>query len=281
LLLGGGLVAGALYHVLRVPTLPLPAGVEQRTERLALAGRVVAVDCYWPRGANAAPVVLLAHGLGRSRKTMAGWGTLLAVEGFWAVAPDLPTWADHARNGTAVAALLATVQSGRLFARPKPAGRAALVGFSAGGQATLLAAAGNTNVACWVGLDPVALGARAGRAAAALHIPAAVLRAEPAAWNAGGNARAIFAALPGPAFTLIVNGATHADAEHPTSRAARWACGGSEPARREVFGHFLLASLKAALVDDEIALRQLWAATNDARVREVRFRQPEAWARPW
>ena len=42
--------------------------------------------------------------------------------------------------------------------------------------------------------------------------------------------------LPGPAFTLAVKNATHVDAENPTSLAAEWACGKSDPARREVLG---------------------------------------------
>jgi hypothetical protein len=168
------------------------------------------------------------------------------------------------------------VRAGKLFPQPKPSGRAALVGFSAGGLSTLLAAAGNTNVSCWVGLDPVGMGRMATRAAQSLDIPCFVLRAEPGPWNANGNARQIFAALPGPAFALVVNHATHVDAENPTSRAADWACGKSDPARREVFGRYLLASLRAGLLHEERAFRQLGAATNDVGVHEVVFRRPEA-----
>jgi hypothetical protein len=130
-------------------------------------------------------------------------------------------------------------------------------------------------VACWVGLDPAPFRRGAIRVAEALAIPCFVLRAEPAPWNANGSARQFFAALPGPAFSLAVKHATHVDAENPTSRAADWACGQSAPARREVFGRYLLASLRAGLLRDEAALRQLAAATNDPAVREVTFRKPE------
>ena len=265
-------LAGGLYHLLRVPTLPLPAGVSKHTEKLTLAGRKVAVDIYLPAGPGPSPVVVVAHGFTRNRHTMAGWGGLLASEGFVVLVPDLPTWADHARNGRAVAELLAAAQAGSLIPKPKLSGRTALVGFSAGGMSTLLAAADTTNLTCWVGLDPVAGGQQANRAAAGLRIPAFVLRAEPAPWNAHGNSREIFAALPGPAFSLAVIGASHVDAENPTSRAADWACGRSAPERRAVFGRYLLASLRAALLDDAAAWRQLQAATNDAAVREVTFR---------
>ena len=88
----------------------------------------------------------------------------------------------------------------------------------------------------------------------------------------------LFTALPGPAFALVVNDATHVDAENPTSRAAEWACGRTDPARREVFGRYLLASLRAGLLRDEPALRQLSTATNAAAVHELMFRKPEAFS---
>lgn len=269
-------VAGALHRFLRIPTLALPAGVNFRTEKLVLTGKTVTVDLYLPPGSSPAPVVVVAHGFSRNRRTMAGWGGLLAKEGFITVVPDLPAWADHARNGRALVELLGEVQTGQRIQPAKPSGRTALVGFSAGGFSTLLAAAGNTNVSCWVGLDPVGLGRSATRAAQSLTIPSYVLRAEPTPWNAHGNARGLFAALPGPAFSLVVNHATHVDGENPTSRAAEWACGKSDPARRDVFGRYLRASLRATLLDDAAARRQLAGATNDAAVHEVVFRNPPA-----
>lgn len=268
--------AGALFILLRVPTLPLPEGVTKRTEKLALTGKFVPVDFYLPAGSGPAPVVIVAHGFARNRRTMAGWGGLLAQAGFLAVVPDQPSWVDHARNGRALAELLAVVQTGRLGLPSRSSRPAALVGFSAGGFSTLLAAAGNTNVSGWVGLDPVGMSGTAEVLAGSLSIPAFVLRAEPAPWNANGNARAIFAALPGPAFSLVVNGATHVDAENPTSRAAEWACGKTDPARRKLFGRYLVASLRTALLQDAAAQRELRNATNEPAVREVTFRKPES-----
>ena len=268
-------ITGTLYHFLRVPRLPLPAGVSRCSLKLPLTGKPVSVDLYLPPSAGPAPVVVIAHGFSRNRKTMAGWGSMLAREGFLAVVPDLPAWADHTRNGRALAELLSHMQAGKLISQPQPSGRTALVGFSAGGFSSLLAAAANTNVTCWVGLDPVAMGQAATRAAESLGIPCFVLRAEPAPWNANGIARQTFAALPGPAFSLAVKSATHVDAENPTSRAADWACGKSDPTRREVFGRYLLASLQAGLLRDAAAFQQLSMATNDAAVREVIFRRPE------
>lgn len=266
-----GALAVALHWALRVPTVALPAQVDRQTHGLLLAGKNVSVDFYIPKEAVSAPVVVVAHGFSRNRKTMAGWGVRLAEAGFLAAVPDLPAWADHARNGRALAELLAQVQSGRWTQHPKPENRAALVGFSAGGTATLLAAAGNTNVGCWVGLDPVGMVRQTTEAAKTLHFPCFVLRAEPGPWNLNGNARHILSALPGPAFSLVVNQATHVDAENPTSRAGSWVCGGSDPKRRELFGQYLLAGLRWALLENESALAKLLAATNDPAVREVEF----------
>jgi dienelactone hydrolase len=269
-------VTCASCSFLRVPAVNVPAGISKGTQTVRLTGKSVKVDSFLPQTPGAAPVVIVAHGFSRNRKTMAGWGSLLAQEGFIAVVPDLPFWSDHAGNGRALAELLTKVKSGGLDPQAKAAGRAALVGFSAGGLSTLLAAARDTNVSCWVGLDPVGMGRQTQQAAALLKIPCFVLRAEPAPWNAHGNAREMFAALPGPAFSLVVTGATHVDAENPTSRAAEWACGKSDPARREVFGRYLLASLRTGLLADEAALRTLHAATNDAAVYEVTLKRPES-----
>lgn len=271
--LGLGMVTGGLSIFLHIPSVPLPAGVSKSTQRLSLAGKVVSVDFYIPSGTTSAPVVVVAHGFSRNRRTMAGWGSLLAKEGFLVVVPDLPSWADHGRNGRALTELLAEVQSGKRLAQLQLTGPAALVGFSAGGFSSLLAAASNTNVTCWIGLDPVGMDPLAGKAAGSLKIPAFVLRSEPAPWNAQGNARQIFAKLSGPAFSLVIKNASHVDAEYPTSRAADWACGQSDPARRERYGHYLLASLRASLLGDGLSLRQLHAATNDIAVGEVEFRK--------
>jgi dienelactone hydrolase len=273
--LGAVAATGTAYYFLHVPRLPLPAGVTKRTEKLVLTGKTVKVDFYLPSAAGPVPVVVIAHGFSRNRKTMAGWGAMLDAQGFLSVVPDQPSLADHARNGHALVELLAAVQEGKLISQPKLNGRVALVGFSAGGLSTLLATGGNPNVSCWVGLDPVAMGAAATLAAESLHIPCFVLRAEPASWNANGSARRTFMSLPGPAFTLAVKNATHVDAECPTSLAADWICGQSDPARREVFGRYLLTSLQVGLLRDQAAFRQLNAATNDTAVRDVLFQRPE------
>jgi dienelactone hydrolase len=254
-------------------SVPLPSGVAVRTEQVTLTGEAVMVDFYVPQGVAQAPVVVVAHGFMRHRASMAGWGRLLATNGFIAAVLDQPAWSDYRRNGRAIAELLALVQSGTLISTPKPATHGALVGFSRGGLTTLLAAADTANVHCWVGLDPVAAGQPGEAAAAALRIPCVVLRAAPAPWNAHGDARRIIAALSGPVFALRVNQATHCDAEDPTDWLAEWACGGTDPARRAVFQRYTVAALRAAFFGDGPSLATLRAAESDPGVSEVEARQ--------
>jgi hypothetical protein len=84
-----------------------------------------------------------------------------------------------------------------------------LKALSMGGLSTLLAAATNGQVRCWVGLDPVDAGQKGAAAAKGSRIPCAVLLAEPCHCNANGNAKQIAAGLSGPLFALRVRNPTH------------------------------------------------------------------------
>ena len=264
-----------LSWFLHIPALPTPPGVDFRTETVQLTGKGVKVDLFLPAKAEGAPLVVISHGFSRNRRTMAGWGGMLAAKGFVVATLDLPALADHERNGRALNELLVKLRDGTLLGNTKPSARAALVGFSAGGLWTLLAASRDTNVVCWVGLDPVGLGRMGTRPARELHIPSFVLRAESAPWNANGNAKEIFESLPGPALSLIVKDATHVDPENPTSRAADWACGKSAPERRQRFGRCLLASLQAGLMNDQSELEYLLSLTNDPAFHDVTSKRRE------
>lgn len=233
------------------------------------------MDIYVPVGVKQAPAVVVAHGFSRSRVNMAGWGRLLASNGFIVGVPDLPAWADSKRNSRAISELLDLLNSGELVQEPRPTGSGALVGFSMGGLSTLLAAAVNTNACCWVGLDPVD-GGRAGVAAAKrLEVPCLVLRAEPAAWNGHGNSRQIIAVLSTPLLALQVEKATHSDPENPTDSMAELMCGKADPQRRLVFERYAVAGLRAVFFGEGSALDALRAATNDPAVKEVAIRRIE------
>ena len=264
------LVSGCRTHVVTTP-----AAVSTLSRQVNLTGKDVPVDFYLPKGVKEAPVVVIAHGFTRSRLNMAGWGGLLASNGFVVAIPDLPTFAKNAQNSRAIGELVDLMEKGSLVAQPKPAGGAALIGFSMGGLCTLLAASSNSNVRCWIGLDPVSTGTRGAEAAASLAIPCAVLRAQPAAWNMRGNARKLARALPGPFLTLRVKDARHSDPEDPTDSLAELLCGKSDPGRHHTFERYTVATLRSVFFGDSAALAVLEAAPIDPAVDEVASRKLE------
>jgi dienelactone hydrolase len=224
---------------------PTRAGVAVERREVSLpAGRVV-FDLYAPGTHGAAPLVVVAHGFWRSRANMAGWGRHLAQEGFLAAVPDLPAGSDHARNGRAVNELIAWLLAHPPATVPIDDERIAVLGFSAGGLATLLAAADNPRIRLWIGLDPVDRGNAGATAAARLAATAVLITAEPSSCNGQGNAAAIGRALGERVTAVAVPAATHADAEWPTDWKARLLCGGSSKARRALFVEHATRALRA------------------------------------
>jgi hypothetical protein len=95
-----------------------PEGVVKSELKVKLTGKEVAVDFYLPQGLKKAPVAVVAHGFSRSRLNMAGWGGLLASNGFIVAIPDLPAWSDHERNSLAIRELLDRINSKTLVTEP-------------------------------------------------------------------------------------------------------------------------------------------------------------------
>ncbi len=239
------------------------------SRQVSLTGKSVPVDLYLPDGVQTAPVVVIAHGFSRSRLNMAGWGGILASNGFIVAIPNLPALTDREQNSRAIGELLEIINKGELATQPKPAGGAALMGYSMGGLSTLLAASDNPNVRCWIGLDPVTAGSKGMKAAARLSIPCVVLRAEPAAWNMRGNARRLPKALAGPFVALRVRDATHSDPEDPTDSLAELLCGRSDACRHRTFERYTLATLRTVFFGEPASLAVLQAAAEDPAVAEV------------
>ncbi len=244
-----------------------------KSERtIRLTGKEVAVDFYLPQGLKKAPVVVVAHGFSRSRRNMAGWGTLLASNGFIAAIPDLPAWADHDQNSQAIRELFNSINSKAVVTEPGPTGTGALMGYSMGGLCTLLAATNNPPVRCWVGLDPVDAGSKGTVAAKELRIPCVAILAEPGRCNANGNATAMLAGLSGPMLALRVRDAAHTDPEQPTDWLAELVCGQADPARHASFERYAIAALKAVLLKDAPSFQVLATATSDPAVKDVSAR---------
>ena len=216
------------------PNQSVPVDGMPKTLSVQLPAGAADVDVYWPDTAVQAPMVIVVHGFSRHRHHMSGWGQHLAREGFVAVVPDLPAWSDHARNGRFISELQAYFGASESWKTRIDATRVGLLGFSAGGLSSLLAAAESPSVAIWVGLDPVDRDGMGRSAATRVQGRAYVLTAEPSVCNAQGNARSIIAALPRREHYSVPR-ASHVDAEWPTSWMAELVCGRSTEEKRGVF----------------------------------------------
>ncbi len=222
---------------------PTASDVEAERREVTLGAGRVRFDLYRAGAPGPRPLVVVAHGFWRSRANMSGWGRHLAGEGFLVAVPDLPAWSDHERNARAISELVDW-----LLAQPPLAiddRRVGVVGFSAGGLSTLLAAARNPRIRLWVGLDPVDRDGKGALAAQTVSASALILRATPSRCNAHGNAVGIERAFGGRATTVSVAGATHTDPEWPSDWKARLVCGADAPERRAKFVDAATAALKS------------------------------------
>jgi len=214
---------------------PMQVQTQVQTQVHALDGHRVTLDVY-PAAGPVRGAAILSHGFTRSRRTLAGHAQALADAGVLALAPDLPCTFDFRCNARALAELVALLRAGGSFGAPVE--KVMLVGFSAGGLSSLLAA-DTPGVVGYVGLDPFDR-ALTGEAemlglAAARRLPteALLLRAPPSRCNAEAVAAPWSTALPALWRDEVIAGATHCDFESPTDWMCRLACGDADPARQE------------------------------------------------
>jgi dienelactone hydrolase len=214
------------------------AQVPVQTQVHTLDGHRVTLDVYPaagpPRGA-----AILSHGFTRSRRTLAGHAQALADAGVLVLTPDLPCTFDFRCNARALAALVTSLRAGEAFkAVGAPVQKVVLVGFSAGGLSSLLAA-DMPGVVGYVGLDPFdrvmpGEAERLGLAAAGrLRTEALLLRAPPSRCNAEAVAAPWATTLPVLWRDELIAGASHCDFESPSDWMCRLACGDTDPARQQ------------------------------------------------
>lgn len=208
---------------------------QTQTQVHALDGHRVTLDVY-PAVGPLRGAAILSHGFTRSRRTLSGHAQALADAGVLAITPDLPCTFDFRCNARALAALVGALRAGGPFGQPVE--RVMLVGFSAGGLSSLLAAE-TPGVVGYVGLDPfdrVMSGEteRLGLAAASrLRTEALLLRAPPSRCNAEAVAAPWGPAMPALWRDEQVAGASHCDFESPTDWVCRLACGSTDPTRQQ------------------------------------------------
>jgi dienelactone hydrolase len=210
------------------------ASYDVRTASATLDGRDVDVDVYRPAADETAGVAILAHGFTRERSRHRDLARALADAGIVAVVPDLPNVMNHWGNGDALVDLAHALERGALGLDPVARSRLVLVGTSAGGLASVLAAAKLPGIAGWVGLDPVDRTGSGIRAASALEAPAVVLLAEPSTCNLFGSGRSIAHAAPRLLRAELIRGASHCDFESPTTKFCRVVCGESSSQMRAI-----------------------------------------------
>lgn len=212
-----------------------PAPAPAQTQVHALDGHRVTMDVYPAVGALRGAAIL-SHGFTRSRGTLAGHAQALADAGVLALTPDLPCTFDFRCNARALAALVGSLRAGGTFGDPVE--RVMLVGFSAGGLSSLLAA-DTPGVVGYVGLDPFDRAMRGederlGLAVAGrLRTEVLLLRAPPSRCNADAVAAPWVTALPSLWRDELIPDASHCDFESPSDWMCRLACGDTDPARQQ------------------------------------------------
>jgi hypothetical protein len=214
------------------------------TAEVTLSERPVRVDVYRPAGTPRGAVIL-SHGFTRSRTTLGGHAAAIAEAGAIALTPDMPYTFDFRRNARGLSELVAQLLAGGRFGAPVQ--RVVLVGFSAGGLSSLLAA-GTPGVVGYVGLDPfdkVEGGGALGRdVAPGLRTEAVLLRAPPSRCNAQSVAAPWGGLLPRLLEDRLIEGASHCDFEAPTDWMCRIACGETDPKRQGVVREVLLGAVE-------------------------------------
>jgi dienelactone hydrolase len=217
------------------------------TYTLDLAGAAERVDVYRPVAQAPHGVAVVAHGFARSRARHRDLARALATAGVVAVVPDLPSVLDLWGNGDALARFVMDLEAGAVPALEVRREDLVLIGTSAGGLASLLAAAQLPQIAGWIGLDPVDRTGSGMRAASRLQSPAVVMLAEPSMCNLLTSGRAIAEALPQRWRTVEVTDASHCDFEDPTNNMCQAMCGRSSDATREEIRNEIVVTTRELL----------------------------------
>ncbi len=210
------------------------AKVIPQTQVLKINGTSVEVDVYKPLGPLKGAAIL-THGFTRSRTTMGEHAQALAAKGVLAITPDMPCTFDFRCNASAIAGLVNLLRNTETFGGSSQ--RVMLVGFSAGGLSSLLAA-DTPGVVGFVGLDsfdrilPNETEHAGMTASRRLTTEALLLRAPASSCNAKAVAAPWGSEMKALWRDELIAGASHCDFEAPSDWKCRLACGDTDPARQ-------------------------------------------------
>ena len=208
--------------------------IKPQTQVVKINGTSVEVDVYRPIGPQKGAAIL-THGFTRSRTTMGEHAQALAARGVLAITPDMPCTFDFRCNASAITEMVSLLRNTTTFGSSNQ--RVMLVGFSAGGLSSLLAA-DTPGVVGFVGLDSFDRvlpneSERAGiTATRKLTSEALLLRAPASRCNANAVAAPWGTELKALLRDELIAGASHCDFEAPTDWKCRLACGDTDPARQ-------------------------------------------------
>ena len=208
--------------------------IRPQTQVVKVNGTSIEVDVYKPIGPLKGAAIL-THGFTRSHTTMGEHAQALAARGVLAITPDMPCTFDFRCNASAIAALVNLLRNTDTFGSSSQ--RVMLVGFSAGGLSSLLAA-DTPGVVGYVGLDPFDRvlsneSERAGiTASRRLTTEALLLRAPASSCNAKAVAAPWGSEMKALWRDELITGASHCDFEAPSDWKCRLACGDTDPARQ-------------------------------------------------
>lgn len=211
-------------------------GIRIQTQVMKLDGNQITLDIYQPQ-VTPIGAAIVSHGFTRSRTTMSEHAQALAAIGLLVLTPDMPCTFDFRCNARSIAQLVNLLRDGGNFGGAVD--RVMLVGFSAGGLSSLLAAS-TPGVVGFVGLDPFDrimpgekqyLGADAAKR---LSTEALLIRAPASKCNAQSVAAAWKTELKALLTDNLIPGASHCDFEAPTDWICKLACGETEVSRQSI-----------------------------------------------
>ena len=210
------------------------SNIRPQTQVVKINGTSIELDVYKPIGPLKGAAIL-THGFTRSRTTMGEHAQALAARGVLAITPDMPCTFDFRCNAAAIAGLVNLLRNTETFSASSQ--RIMLVGFSAGGLSSLLAA-DTPGVVGFVGLDPfdrvlsnetehagITASRRLTTEALLLRAPASSCNAKAVAAPWGSEMKALWR-------DELIAGASHCDFEAPSDWKCRLACGDTDPARQ-------------------------------------------------
>lgn len=243
------------------PGLPGPFAVDQNDFTLQTLGATL----FYPGagGVVAAggpfPGLVLGHGFARSRAQHANNGVFLASHGYVVVtvnfpnplAPDFDAWAAQisaaldwleAQNADPLSPLFGQIDTERF----------GVLGHSAGGMATWVAASQDNRIKATMPLDPVPAGdADLVALGAAVTNPAGWTGAPGSSCNASASYNQFYPLVQAShKAQYVLTDATHCDFEDPTNFLCTLTCGGASDARRQIWRRYTVSWLNYYLKGD-------------------------------